>query len=68
MKKALLVLVISILTIGVFVGCTQEKEDFVCDFCKKQVTSVPHVVDYKGDEIKICDDCYEGLKKLNVIK
>ena len=40
-------------------GCG--KETFRCGLCMKQVTQVPHEVTVFGQDIKVCESCYEYL-------
>lgn len=49
-----------LLIVVVLTGCG--KETFRCGLCMKQVTQVPHEVTIFGQDVCICDSCYEYLK------
>lgn len=40
-------------------GCG--RETYRCALCMDQVTQVPHEVTIFGQEVRICDSCYEYL-------
>lgn len=68
MRKSLITILLVVLTLTVVVGCGEVPEDFTCDFCKNKVHSVKYEVNYKGQDIEVCEDCYKGFKDLGIIK
>lgn len=57
MKKRLTIIVL--LALVLLSGCG--RETFRCALCMDQVKQVPHEVTIFGQEVRICDSCYEYL-------
>lgn len=60
-KKVFGVIAIAIITTAIFAGCTHS---FTCGLCGKSVNESGHKYEILGQEVEICDDCYNGLKSL----
>ena len=60
-KKIIAILLCVIIMLSLFVGCSEE---FVCDWCGKTKTESPHSMNFAGEKIKVCDDCYQELKDM----
>ena len=55
MKKAVVAVVMAVVMIGIFAGCMEEKEDFVCEFCKRALMIVRRVFDVY-DALPVAED------------
>ncbi|MDO5411025.1 MAG: hypothetical protein Q4F21_11350 [Lachnospiraceae bacterium] len=44
--------------------CSCGKETYTCGYCMQSVTQKPHYAKMLGQEIKLCDPCYEAIKDL----
>ena len=60
MKKMKVILAVCSLIL-VLAACGKP---FTCDFCGDESTGRKHTEDLYGEEIVLCDDCYDGLKEL----
>lgn len=64
MKKkvtlGIMVVLLVIMTV-IFAGCSHT---FTCESCGKEVNEAGHKWTVLGQEIEICDDCYNSLKSL----
>lgn len=62
MKRMICITLLMVLMIMVC-GCA---ETFQCGWCMREVTQTPHAAKALGQEIKVCDDCYEALKEYSL--
>lgn len=60
--RRIAVLVLSVLLIAVML-CACGEETYTCGWCMKEVTQRPHTVTVLGQEIKVCDSCYEMIEE-----
>ena len=60
MKKRMYVFVMAIAMMMMFCGCGTET--YTCGYCMRGVKQKPHYGKVLGQEIKLCDDCYDMLK------
>lgn len=67
MKKVLAVLLAVSMLVGLMCGCSPKEEEFQCGLCGQQVKSVRYPVEFSGQEIDICEGCYEGLDEAGLI-
>ena len=44
--------------------CGCGKETYMCGYCMRTVTQKPHSAKILGQEIKLCESCYETLDGL----
>lgn len=68
MKKLLAVALAVVMLVGVLCGCSPKEEEFQCGVCGQQVTSVRYPADIQGQEVDICQGCYDGLKEAGLLK
>lgn len=61
MKKCLYVFTMLIGMMVVMSGCGSEQ--YTCGYCMRTVKQKPHYGKVLGQEIKLCDDCYDMLKE-----
>ena len=60
MKKKLAVLFVSVMAVLSLTGCGK----FKCDMCGEEKSGTKHEYTLLGQDMTICDDCYEGIKAL----
>lgn len=60
MKKLICVLLLIVVLASLLAGCGK----FECDLCGEEKTGKQHKEEIAGEELVICDDCYETLEDL----
>lgn len=61
MKKRICIMLAAIMTALLLSACGEET--YRCGWCQKEVTQKPHTITALGQEIKVCDDCYDLLSQ-----
>lgn len=59
MKRMICLTIIAVVMATMLCACGGET--FTCGLCRRQVTQTPHKATVFGQEIKICDACYETV-------
>ena len=60
MKKVIAILTLAVIIATVMAACGK----FTCDLCEKEKSGKKHKETYLGQDIVICDDCYDDLEDL----
>lgn len=58
-KRNMFAIIVLVLAL-VLCGCG--KKTFQCGLCMKKVTQVPHEATILGQEVELCDSCYDLLR------
>ena len=61
MKKKIGVLLVTVMAALSLTGCGT----FKCDMCGEEKSGSKHSYSFLGQDMVICDDCYEGVQILN---
>ncbi|MBQ7047548.1 MAG: hypothetical protein IJN86_01220 [Clostridia bacterium] len=61
MKKIIGIISLIALVAALLISCGGS---FVCGMCEEEKSGKKHTEKIFGEELTICDDCYEGLKAL----
>ena len=60
MKRIITLALVGVMSMSFLAGCGK----FTCDMCEEEKSGKKHKEELLGEEIVICDDCYEGLQSL----
>lgn len=60
MRKRSMVMIVALLLAALLCACGEET--YRCAWCQETVTQVPKEVNVLGQDVEVCDDCYQFLK------
>ena len=63
MKKIICTALLTLAMVASLVSCGK----FTCDGCDEEKKGKKHEIEVLGEEVVLCDDCYEELEELGLV-